>query len=102
MIKSTRTRYSRGGPKMAEPNIPAGFDPTDPDLCHAGLPVAELAGVRKGAPILGGGRRVAPIWWGKRPPGAAGFGDGGYGAVTKPPEIREAPRNEVFSSRENT
>jgi cholest-4-en-3-one 26-monooxygenase len=77
---------------MAEPNIPAGFDPTDPDLCHAGLPVAELAELRK----------VAPIWWCEQSPGAAGFSDGGYWAVTKHADIVEASRNEVFSSRENT
>jgi cholest-4-en-3-one 26-monooxygenase len=77
---------------MAEPNIPAGFDPTDPDLCHAGLPVAELAELRK----------VAPIWWCEQPPGEAGFSDGGYWAVTKHADIMEASRNEVFSARENT
>jgi cholest-4-en-3-one 26-monooxygenase len=77
---------------VAEPNIPAGFDFTDPDLCHARLPVAELKELRQ----------VAPIWWNKQARGASGFDDEGYWVVTKHADIVEASRNEVFSTYQNT
>ena len=48
---------------MAPPNIPADFDFLDPDVNLAGLPVAELAELRKAEPIHwvdvpGGTRRL--------------------------------------------
>jgi cholest-4-en-3-one 26-monooxygenase len=76
----------------AEPNIPAGFDFTDPDLCHERLPEAELAELRK----------VAPIWWCEQPRGTAGFDDGGYWAVTKHADVMEVSRKDIFSSYQNT
>ena len=38
---------------MAEPNIPPGFDFTDPDLCWRRMPAEELAELR----------RTTPVWW---------------------------------------
>ena len=38
---------------MPTPNLPPGFDFTDPDMYAERLPVEELAEMRK----------VAPIWW---------------------------------------
>ncbi|MDT5183725.1 MAG: cholest-4-en-3-one 26-monooxygenase, partial [Mycobacterium sp.] len=35
---------------MPTPNLPAGFDFLDPDVNLAGLPVAELAELRKSEP----------------------------------------------------
>ena len=32
---------------MPSPNLPPGFDPTDPDICVKGLPVQEFAELRK-------------------------------------------------------
>ena len=75
------------------PNVPAGFDPTDPDTCLKGLPVDELAELRK----------TAPIWWCENTPGrAGGFNDGGYWVVTKHKDVKEVSlRSDVFSSYEN-
>ena len=42
------------------PNLPPGFDFTDPDIYAERLPVAELAEMRK----------VAPIWWNEQPKGS--------------------------------
>jgi cholest-4-en-3-one 26-monooxygenase len=70
---------------MASPNLPDGFDPTDPDLCVKGLPVDEWAELRK----------TQPIWWCEQPIGkAGGFNDGGYwrcrGAATSSPATKTA------------
>ena len=77
---------------MAEPNIPAGFDFTDPDMYLKRVPNEELAELR----------RVAPIWWNQQPRGASGIDDEGYWVVTKHKDVMEASRNDVFSTRENT
>ena len=44
---------------MPTPNLPPGFDFTDPDIYAERLPVEELAEMRK----------VAPIWWNEQPIG---------------------------------
>ena len=78
---------------MSTPNLPAGFDFTDPDIYAHRLPVAELAEMRK----------VAPIWWNEQPDGIGGFGDGGYWVVTKHKDVKEVSRrSDVFSSEEKT
>ncbi|MGH3171288.1 MAG: steroid C27-monooxygenase, partial [Trebonia sp.] len=77
---------------MAEPSIPPGFDFTDPDLYAQRVPAAELAELR----------RVAPIWWNEQPRGASGFDDEGYWVVTRHADVVEASRNDVFSSQEKT
>jgi cholest-4-en-3-one 26-monooxygenase len=77
---------------MACPNLPEGFDPTDPDLCVERLPVEELAELRK----------TAPIWWCEQPVGKGGFNDGGFWVVTKHKDVKEVSlRSHVFSSYEN-
>ncbi|OBH04939.1 MULTISPECIES: cytochrome P450 [unclassified Mycobacterium] len=74
---------------MDTPNLPPGFDFTDPDIYAHRLPVRELAELR----------RTAPIWWNEQPPGQGGFGDGGYWVVTKHRDVREVSlRSDVFSS----
>jgi len=77
---------------MPTPNIPADFDFLDPDVNLAGLPVAELAELRKSA----------PIHWVDVPSGCGGFEDKGYWIVTKHADVKEvSKRNDAFSSRQN-
>ncbi len=74
---------------MATPNLPPGFDFTDPEIYAHRLPVQELAELR----------RTAPIWWNEQPLDQGGFGDGGYWVVTKHHDVREVSlRTDVFSS----
>jgi cholest-4-en-3-one 26-monooxygenase len=74
---------------MATPNLPPGFDFTDPEIYAHRLPVQELAELR----------RTAPIWWNEQPPDQGGFGDGGYWVVSKHCDVREVSlRSGVFSS----
>jgi cholest-4-en-3-one 26-monooxygenase len=78
---------------MQSPNLPHGFDFTDPDIYAQRLPIAELAEMRK----------VAPIWWNEQPEGIGGFGDGGFWVVTRHKDVKEVSRrSEVFSSQEKT
>jgi cholest-4-en-3-one 26-monooxygenase len=78
---------------MLLPNLPPGFDFTDPDIYAERLPVAELAEMR----------RVAPIWWNEQPTGVGGFDDGGYWVVTRHKDVKEVSRrSDVFSSLEKT
>ncbi|BBZ37436.1 cytochrome P450 [Mycobacterium conspicuum] len=74
---------------MATPNLPPGFDFTDPEIYAHRLPTQELAELR----------RTAPIWWNDQPLDQGGFGDGGYWVVTKHRDVREVSlRTDVFSS----
>ena len=74
---------------IAAPNLPPGFDFTDPDIYAHRLPVQELAELR----------RAAPVWWNEQPLDQGGFGDGGYWVVSKHRNIRDVSlRTEVFSS----
>ncbi|HST81894.1 MAG TPA: cytochrome P450 [Kineosporiaceae bacterium] len=78
---------------MTAPNLPAGFDFTDPDLYAQRVPLEEFAELR----------RTAPVWWNATEHRAAGFDDDGYWVVTRHADIVEISRNsEVFSSNENT
>ena len=78
---------------MAAPNLPPGFDFTDPDIYAKRLPVEEFAEVR----------RAAPIWWNEQPPDVGGFGDGGFWVVSKHRDVREVSlRSDVFSSAAKT
>jgi hypothetical protein len=54
---------------MATPQLPKGFDFTDPDVYAARLPTEELRELR----------RAAPIWWNEQPSGVGGFTDAGTG-----------------------
>ena len=75
------------------PNLPPGFDFTDPDIHAERLPVEELAELR----------RSAPIWWNEQPIGAGGFDDGGFWVVSKHKDVKEVSlRSDVFSSLQNT
>ena len=78
---------------MPTPNLPPGFDFTDPDIYTERLPIEELAELR----------RTAPIWWNEQPIGAGGFDDGGFWVVTKHKDVKEVSlRSDVFSSLQNT
>jgi cholest-4-en-3-one 26-monooxygenase len=74
---------------MAAPNLPPGFDFTDPDIYASRLPVQEFAELRA----------TEPVWWNQQAPDAGGFADGGYWVVTKHRDIRDVSlRSDVFSS----
>lgn len=74
---------------MATPNLPPGFDFTDPDIYAQRLPVQEFAELRA----------TEPVWWNEQAPDQGGFGDGGYWVVTKHRDIRDVSlRSDVFSS----
>src|SRR5579859_3622618 len=78
---------------MAEPNIPEGFDFTDPDLYVTRVPAEEFAELR----------RSAPVWWNAQPRGASGFDDEGYWAVTKHADVLEVSRkSDLYSSEQKT
>lgn len=80
-------------PDLIRPDLPEGFDPTDPDIYEKRIPVEEFAELRK----------TAPIWWCPQPRNVGGFEDDGYWVVTKHAEIKEiSKRSDVFSSFENT
>jgi cholest-4-en-3-one 26-monooxygenase len=67
-----------------------GFDPTDPDLNEAGIPLREFAELR----------RTAPVWWvDQKPDASAGFEDDGFWAITKHADISAVSKNSKdFSS----
>ena len=78
---------------MTKPDIPPGFDFTDPDLYVARVPAGELAELR----------RVAPVWWNAQPRGASGFDDEGYWVVTRHADVLEVSRQSgIYSSQEKT
>ena len=78
---------------MPTPNLPPGFDFSDPDIHVERLPIEELAELR----------RVAPVWWNEQTLGPEGFGDGGFWVVTKHKDVKEVSlRSDVFSSQEKT
>jgi cholest-4-en-3-one 26-monooxygenase len=75
------------------PNLPDGWDFTDPDVYAQRIPIEEFAEMRK----------TAPVWWNKQPDGTGGFHDGGYWVVSTLADIKEVSRrSDVFSSFENT
>ncbi len=75
------------------PALPAGFDPTDPDLCQAAVPLEQFLELRK----------TAPVWWVEQTPEArAGFLDTGYWAVSRHQDVAAVSKNSKdFSSAEN-
>src|SRR5271170_1993352 len=78
---------------MPTPNLPAGFDFTDPDIYTERLPMEEFAELRAST----------PIWWNEQAPGnGGGFHDGGFWAITKLDDVKEVSRrSDIFSSYEN-
>jgi cholest-4-en-3-one 26-monooxygenase len=78
---------------VVAPDIPTGFDFTDPDIYTTRVPAQELAELR----------RAAPVWWVAQRRGSAGFDDEGYWAVTRHADIMTVSKTpEVYSSWENT
>ncbi|MDN5759851.1 MAG: cytochrome P450 [Tomitella sp.] len=78
---------------MTKPNLPKGFDPTDPALQAERVPHEELAELR----------HTAPVYWIEQPRDVGGFADDGYWAVTSHELIKEVSRDsETYSSWENT
>jgi cholest-4-en-3-one 26-monooxygenase len=78
---------------MVKPNLPPGFDFTDPDIYAHRVPAQEFAELRA----------TAPIWWNEQPLDQGGFGDGGYWVVSKHRDIRDVSlRSDVFSSAEKS
>lgn len=78
---------------LVAPQLPAGFDFTDPNMYRLRVPVEEFAELRA----------TAPVWWNPQPRKTSGFDDDGYWVVSKHAEVKEVSRNsEVFSSWENT
>ncbi len=76
---------------MTAPQIPAGFDFTDPDLYAARVPNEELAELR----------RAAPIWFNNQP--NSGFEDDGFWVVSRHADVVEVSRNsDLFGSWENS
>ncbi|MGN6162484.1 MAG: steroid C27-monooxygenase, partial [Marmoricola sp.] len=66
------------------PALPVGFDPTDPGLNEAAIPLQEFMELRK----------TAPVWWVEQEPKArAGFLDTGFYAVTKHADIAAISKN---------
>jgi cholest-4-en-3-one 26-monooxygenase len=77
---------------VPSPILAPGFDFLDPDVTVKGLPVAELAEVRK----------AEPVHWVDVPGGTGGFGDNGYWAITKHKDVKEiSVRSDVFSSQQD-
>jgi hypothetical protein len=73
---------------MSLAELPAGFDFTDPDVYSQRLPDAELAELR----------RSAPVWWNEQPVGKGGYNDGGRsgwlnGVKHWPVQFRTSPAN---------
>ena len=78
---------------MTVPDIPPGFDFTDPEIYITRVPAEELAELR----------RAAPVWWVNQRRGSAGFDDEGYWAVTRHADILSVSKTpDVYSSEENT
>jgi cholest-4-en-3-one 26-monooxygenase len=78
---------------VAVPDIPPGFDFTDPDLYASRVPSQEFAELR----------RTAPVWWNAQRRGSAGFDDDGYWVVSRHADIIDiSTHSEVYSSWENT
>jgi cholest-4-en-3-one 26-monooxygenase len=78
---------------VAEPNIPPGFDFTDPDMYAERLPMDEFAELR----------RAAPVWWNPKEPGIGGFDDEGYWVVTRHADVVAVSRDsDTYSTWENT
>jgi cholest-4-en-3-one 26-monooxygenase len=78
---------------VVAPQLPLGFDFTDPNMYRLRVPVEEFAELRA----------TAPVWWNPQPKGIAGFGDDGYWVVSRHAEVKEVSRaSELFSTSENT
>ncbi|MFE3442238.1 cytochrome P450 [Nocardia sp. NPDC059180] len=80
-------------PRTVRPDVPDGFDVTDPEIYAHRIPVEEYAELR----------RAAPVWWNPQPPEVGGFHDDGFWVVSKHADVKEVSRrSDVFSTYENT
>ncbi|KND26529.1 cytochrome P450 [Streptomyces acidiscabies] len=78
---------------MPCPELPEGFDFTDPDLLQHRVPLPEFADLRS----------VEPVRWIPQSDNVAGFQDEGYWAVTRHADVRYVSTHpELFSSSVNT
>ncbi|MFI6362737.1 cytochrome P450 [Nocardia sp. NPDC050630] len=92
-VSVCRRRHLVVDQRNARPNLPDGFDVTDPDIYAERVPVEEYAELR----------RTAPIWWNPQPPEIGGFHDEGFWVVSKHADVKEVSRrSDVFSTFENT
>ncbi|MFR9750713.1 cytochrome P450 [Nocardia sp. 004] len=92
-VSVSRRRHLVVDTGNARPNLPDGFDVTDPDIYAERLPVEEFAELR----------RTAPIWWNPQPPEIGGFQDEGFWVLSKHADVKEVSRrSDVFSSYANT
>lgn len=78
---------------QSRPNVPEGFDVTDPEIWAQRVPVEELAELRANA----------PIWWNPKSPETGGFQDDGFWVISKHEDVKTVSRrDDVFSCFENT
>lgn len=85
--------FIAGGVAVGKPNLPEGFDVTDPEVYVDRMPFEEYAELRKSA----------PIWWNPKSPEVGGFQDDGYWVVSTHADVKEVSiRSDVFSTWENT
>ncbi|MEU7766482.1 cytochrome P450 [Nocardia sp. NPDC049190] len=92
-VSVCRRRHLVVDTRSARPDLPAGFDVTDPAIYAERVPIEEFAELR----------RTAPIWWNPQSPDVSGFRDDGFWVVSKHADIKEVSRrSDVFSSSENT
>ena len=77
----------------AQPAVPAGFDPTDPDICLVGIPHEQFLELR----------RTAPVWWVDQPQESrAGFdGTTGFWAISKHADVSAVSKSNDFVTSEN-
>jgi cholest-4-en-3-one 26-monooxygenase len=79
----------------AQPVLPAGFDPTDPELNEQGIPLDEFLELR----------RTAPVFWVEQPESSrAGMEGGtGYWALSRHADVAAVSKNDGdFVTSENT
>src|ERR1700739_3046606 len=89
--RSSRTAVRRSS--VPSPNLPPGFDFTDPDIYTERIPVEEFAELRATEPIVGNEQAAGD---------GGGFHDGGFWAITKLDDVKEVSRrSDIFSSHEN-
>ncbi|WP_019931749.1 cytochrome P450 [Nocardia sp. BMG111209] len=80
-------------PASPDPQLPPGFNFTDPGLWETRTPAAEFAALR----------RTAGVWWNAlADEDSAPFHDGGYWVVSRHEDVKEISRHpELYSSNRN-
>jgi cholest-4-en-3-one 26-monooxygenase len=86
-------RPSRNLEKTMPVPLPEGFDLTDPDVLHRGVPFAEYAWLRK----------TAPVFWNAQTREDSSFDDGGFWLVSRHEDVKTiSTTRDTWSSEENT